>query len=578
MQHRSVLRGPVHPADGWRDLDRDGLGRLLSSGLTPDEVGALFGRTGGMVRLRARAWDLDCRPLRARALGLAARHPGVADQFLAVVDGAPLHLRAEDLSAGSGARCMWRCPECAHEWVASVANRITRGSGCPVCAARVVIRRARARPATTPPLSAVSEDLVVELVRNLSRPDRTADTTPSGSQDRIAWRCRRGHGWETQARQRVKHRTQCPTCLAGLWTSRLEYQVAALVGVATGSDVQVGARRRRVDRKATEDVDLYVVASDLLCDLDPSRWHRAANSAARDLRKLERLAGQRYVRVRPQGLALLPAVGARPEQQVLLDGIDETDAWVWAEAVLRALGMHGSVPTAALPSAEARTAALARAEHEWRQLRAGSRKRDRASEFPSVADQLVEVVGHPGLTATDLAPHGDDRALWLCPQCGHRWEARVANRTVLGTGCPPCSSRRGAARSATPRPGMSFADLHPELVPHFLTDLTSPERTLYDLKPNSTHRCRWRCPHCARLWTATPQTLHRRPGGGCGACGPHRGAASRASAARGDRGRAVRTPGCGPRRGGRPVGGGGHVGRHRRGCGGRAGAPRGRPA
>src|SRR4051812_31107562 len=92
----------------WRAVDRDGLIRLLSSGLTPAEVGALYGCSADTVRLRARSWGLDCRALGARAIGLFVKYPDIASQFVKVVDGAPPDYGPEDLLAGSGARCRWR--------------------------------------------------------------------------------------------------------------------------------------------------------------------------------------------------------------------------------------------------------------------------------------------------------------------------------------------------------------------------------------------------------------------------------------------------------------------------------------
>jgi len=511
----------------WRSVDRDQLIRLLSSGLTPAQVGERYGCSADNVRLRARTWSLDCRALRARAIGLAVKHPGIASQFVKVIDGAPLHYGPEDLLSGSGARCRWRCGDCGEEWTTAVSNRTNRKSGCPSCAARGAVDRARARLPTSPPLATVGNDLVREFRKNLTRPDRDVHSTPSGSHDRILWRCNRGHEWETIARQRAKHRTQCPTCLAGLWTSRLEHQVAALVQLSTGLEVRVGARRKRNDRRTMEHVDLLVVEADFLCDLDPSGWHRAESAIVRDGRKLERFAGQRYVRIRPQQLGRLPTDRAERKQQVLLDGDDEGDPEVWASAVIRALGTYMPDLDVRSPSPEERAAALADADRRWRQLRAGNRARSLLSEFPVVAAQLVHVVDRPELTAADLAPSGDERARWRCPDCGHEWEARVANRTVLGTGCPPCSSRRGGAKARRPAAGKSFADEHPELVPFFPRNETHPGLTLFDLKPNSTDRCLWSCPHCGRDWTARPQVLHRNPNAGCGTCGPLRAARSR---------------------------------------------------
>jgi hypothetical protein len=206
-------------ARNWHDVDRDALSRLFGDGLTPDDVGRLYGRSGSLVRLTARRWGLDARALRASCLGLVRTDPQVAAEFVAVVDGAPPHYRPHDLMAGSGARCRCRCSACCAEWVTSVANRTERRSGCPDCARRRHVEVARARPARSGPLSEISAELTRDFVRNIDRPDRDASSTPGGSHDRVLWRCRQKHEWETSARQRVKHGSQCPTCLAGLWTS-----------------------------------------------------------------------------------------------------------------------------------------------------------------------------------------------------------------------------------------------------------------------------------------------------------------------------------------------------------------------
>ncbi|RBY76987.1 hypothetical protein DQ239_12480 [Blastococcus sp. TF02-09] len=463
---------PLH----WRDVGRADLIELFSTGLTPEQVGARYERSAEMVRLKARAWNLDPRALRARVTGLAAQHPDVAAQFVCVVDGAPLTREAKDLSPGSGARCRWRCPTCAHEWITSVANRTRRRSGCPRCAVRRGKELARARAPKTEPLSHVAPDLAAQFVRNVSRPDRDATTTPSGSHDRIQWRCTAGHEWETAARQRVKYANQCPTCLSGLWTSRHEFEVAALVEASTGLAVTVGARVPWPGTSKDELIDLYVEGADLLVDLDPTRWHGSPNAAARDARKLSRLAGERYVRVRPHPLGLLTVPAAESRQQVLLTEAAGRDPWLWATAVVGALHDFAPHLPTRVPSAAERSVALIQADVRWRRLRSGARRRSLLSEHPRVAAQFVAVVGRPELSAADLAPAGNDRVHWRCADCGHQWEARVANRTLLGTGCPPCSYRRGAARAAAPRTGQSFADRHPELVSAFVENLTHPAR------------------------------------------------------------------------------------------------------
>jgi hypothetical protein len=42
-------------------------------------------------------------------------------------------LSAREVTSGSSRRVWWLCPACGHEWRTSVANRVSRASGCPSC-------------------------------------------------------------------------------------------------------------------------------------------------------------------------------------------------------------------------------------------------------------------------------------------------------------------------------------------------------------------------------------------------------------------------------------------------------------
>ncbi|MGY6758649.1 zinc-ribbon domain-containing protein [Klenkia terrae] len=522
------MAGAEQPPPRWADVDRARLEQLLASGQTPDAVAAAYGRSGSLVRLVARRWGLDPRSLRARSTGLSVTHPSVAAQFIEVVDGAPAGSIPSDLASGSGARCRWRCSSCRHEWVTSVVNRTRRGSGCPECARVRGAASARRRPAKTPSIGDARPDLAAEFVENLTRADRDADSTPCGSHDRVLWRCVVDHSWETTARQRVKYGTQCPVCLSSLRVSRLEHRVAAAVALATGLPVEVDAVVLRAGGGPVERIDLVVDDIDLYVDLDPTRWHAPTEAQARDARKVVRLAGRRYVRIRPRGLPVLALPGDLRLRQVPLTSEDETDPCAWAAAIISVICSYRPDTPSVIPVGAPLDDAVARADERWRELRAGLRGHSLLTEHPEVAAELVGVVGRPALSAAHLPPAGDDRGIWRCGGCGGTYEARVANRTRLGTACPSCSARRGARKSSTPAPGTSFADVHPQLVGYFLEDVTAPGRTLSEMKPNSIDRCLWTCPHCGQVWTATPHSLNRNPRRSCRACSGRRSAASRA--------------------------------------------------
>jgi hypothetical protein len=517
--------------DPSRPLDRRGLQELFRAGLALRDIALRHGVAQGFVTALVKRWDLDPSALRVFRRSVAVLRPDLAAEFIVQVDGGKKQRNADGLTLGSGRRCRWRCSSCSHEWEATVANRALNGSGCPVCArvrGRDVALSKRAR---TPALAVVRPDLAGEFVRNLSVPARGFDSTPAGSQDRVLWRCRYGHHWTTPARQRVKYQTNCPMCRPGFRSSRLEYDVAELLMAATGLIVLVSHVEPRSDRADFERIDLYIEELDVLVDLDPARWHRTHTAMERDARKVLRLAGRRYVRVRSGSLGLLdvPLPPGSTMRQIVAAG-DDRDPETWVHPLLRVLTELSDGPIdVTLLGSEQRRQALGRASRRWASLHRESRRHSLLSEHPDIAADFVEVPERPGLTAADVAPAGDDRARWRCSACAHSWETRIANRTRGGTGCPRCRARAAGRSKATPLPGESFADVRKELLGQFVTDLSHPGLLLSDLRPNSTDNCRWLCPHCGREWETTLQARNRRPGGGCGCRRGRRGsAASRA--------------------------------------------------
>lgn len=71
---------------------------------------------------------------------------------------------------------------------------------------------------------------------------------------------------------------------------------------------------------------------------------------------------------------------------------------------------------------------------------------DFATRFPDVAKEW-----HPtkngALTPSDFML-SQGKAWWLCPVCGHEWEAFVKSR-ARGVGCPACANRRKSKHSKT---------------------------------------------------------------------------------------------------------------------------------
>ena len=70
----------------------------------------------------------------------------------------------------------------------------------------------------------------------------------------------------------------------------------------------------------------------------------------------------------------------------------------------------------------------------------------------ATTDPAIAAEWHPTKNG-DLTPQGVTRGSsrkvwWLCPECGHEWQATVSSRTS-GSGCPVCPSSNGEKNSAS---------------------------------------------------------------------------------------------------------------------------------
>ena len=129
---------------------------------------------------------------------LGTVNPKLAAQWHPTNNGA---LTPQQVLPGSKKKVWWQC-EKGHEWQATVSDR-TRGSGCPVCSGRMVLRGYNDLGTLEPQLSkewhpTKNEDLLPEHVK-------------PGSKKKVWWQCEKGHEWQAVVGQRSRG-TGCPYC------------------------------------------------------------------------------------------------------------------------------------------------------------------------------------------------------------------------------------------------------------------------------------------------------------------------------------------------------------------------------
>lgn len=346
----------------------------------------------------------------------------------------------------------WLCQTCGFEWSASPSNRThrTHPTGCPQCSKLP-------KPGTS--LAERRPDVAAEW-----HPTRNGDLSPytvSYGSDRAAWWLCSLCGSEFQKRISTRrYGPGCPTC---------GRQRAVVKSTERIRNSRRKGPRRPVPGRSLADHSPDIAAewhpelNDALTayDVSPRSNHLAwwlCSLCGKDFSK--RVAARNGVGCSDCGTAralrklhertAAPVVAPKPGQSLRELRPDLAAIWHPQNELTPAQVTLGCSVTVWW---------LCDRGHEWRATpnsvarspRNGCRKCYRIPEqrnsfaytFPAMAAQW-----HPALNdfTPDTVTGGSNRkAWWLCPDCGHKWEASIANRTRHGSGCPPCGAKRAWA-------------------------------------------------------------------------------------------------------------------------------------
>lgn len=172
---------------------------------------------------------------------LATLHPLLAKEWHPEKNGS---LTPDRLITGSHRKVWWRCDK-GHEWETSAGARLSKNSGCPVCAGTVVVPGENDLASAYPELAKEWHPTKNQL---------TPQEVTCGSKRKIWWQCKMGHEYLSAVASRTRLGNGCPYCsgvkvLAGFNDlATLEPQIAAqwhqtLNGTLTPDMVTVGSTR-----------------------------------------------------------------------------------------------------------------------------------------------------------------------------------------------------------------------------------------------------------------------------------------------------------------------------------------------
>ena len=140
----------------------------------------------------------DNRTLVAGSNDFGTEFPVLAKQW----DYSKNTLKPSEVFSGSGTQAWWRC-EKDHSWSASLVNRTSNGTGCPICT-KVRFLSGFNDLATTHPQIASEWDA--------SRNPNSPSEVTSGYPKKVWWLCELGHSYDATVTARASRETGCPFC------------------------------------------------------------------------------------------------------------------------------------------------------------------------------------------------------------------------------------------------------------------------------------------------------------------------------------------------------------------------------
>src|SRR6478736_4190219 len=442
--------------------------------------------------------EADRAVLNLKSRNLLEEFPGVAAEWHPTRNGTRT---ARDVNPGSKIPVWWQC---GHEWRVRPGHR-TRdgGTGCPRCAAKASGEQVR----TAKPGNSMAEvhPHLLRIFHPAKNSDLDLHSVNAGTTRDIWWLCPDcGHEWKTKA---ARH-SGCRPC----------------------------ASKRRGEQIATP------VPGQSLADLYPmiaSQWHPTKNGDLLPSQVREGYAKLVWWRCpdcdrewqRSPGARVANGAGCRrcsagkaglgrrtPGPGKSLDDAHPQLAAEWIIDINPGLAPNMLKDN----SLERAWWKCAHCEDEWnaridtRALRGHGCRQCAAAQLSitqkrpkpgrSLADVKPELMRmwHPRLNSDiqpqDLKPNSHTRVWWLCPDCGHDWQA-----TPGRPGCRPCSMKLVGSRQAVPAPGRSLLERFPDMAKQWDTERNSPLSPA-EVAAGSNQYYWWVCPDCSHQWEARPST------------------------------------------------------------------------
>ena len=323
-----------------------------------------------------------------------------------------LPLTPDEVAYGSAKKVWWIGGKCGHSYQAALNKRTSDGTGCPYCTgshAKLLVG--------FNDLATTNPEIVADWDYEKNGP-LLPTMVMKGQHIKVWWKGACGHSWESTVYHRVGGRG-CPICADEAKTSFPE-QVLYFYAKQVFPDAENG----NMEALGNKELDIFIPSLNVALEYDGERWHK---DLKKDLTKnrLCREKGIKLIRVREigcprmkdeDGVSVIPCVSA--DESSLMD------------SVLKAFEIIGRCPDIDFDRDRQRIYA----EYLIRK-----REDSLASRYPSIAEEW-DYERNEGLAPENVSAKSAKKVWWV-GKCGHHWQAAIASRTNMNSGCPYCAGK-----------------------------------------------------------------------------------------------------------------------------------------
>lgn len=391
-------------------------------------------------------------------------------------------LEPDAVTAGSSKKIWWTCSTCEHEWQATPANRIGRGSGCIKCSFKRngMMARERAIRSVGSFCNALPE-LLPEWDIDKNGGLNPEDFPPKSSQ-KVWWKCGNNHSWMTTIASRTDG-SNCPHCVLH-GTSQIELRLfTELLPFFPDAKLK--------EKVEGFEVDIYLEEIGVGIEIDGYRWHETDKNKSRDERKSAALSSKLHLlRLRDDRLP--------PTDNNVVQMNEKERYKPIVNRIL--LALEPFAPQLASLFAAYRESVNFHNSSEYLKLIQRLPKpldgKAFAEQFPEFMDDWVPELNN-GLSGYDFYSTTKDVFTWRCSKCGATYEMAPLQKYQYGSRCP-------RPQCYVPPQGKALSDAHPALAVEWDNEMNSP-MTAANVFTKSKTKYWWKCRECGTSFQATPE-------------------------------------------------------------------------